>query len=444
MIPKKLKHKKITLLRFQADFVNDIKTPSIALVGGLGTGKTKAAVFKTLKLLQENRGFDGVGCEPTGPQLMIYTTEMNKTCRELGIKFEYRGAGAGHPAYYEFDFGFGPQKLILVSALNYQASLVGFNAAFGFIDEFDTIDNKEEAIKIWHALTDRIRVGPCQQAFVTTTPEGYRQVVEIFAEEVSQDGLVTKARPNHRVIQVATTENIHLHPNYVKKQLAKFTPIQAQAKVYGRFVNVFGHRVYDTFDRSRNATTLTVADFPKHILHVGMDFNVGDMACTISVITDYQKPNEMVYTLKEITKELNTDSMIARLKKEFPNRVLNIYPDSSGKNRSSSSDQASVSSITKLKQAFGDQNVFYRGNNPSITKERVPAVNALFLNALGQVRCKVNIAECPAAVKGWEQQGWKDGKPDKSQGLDHVLDGDGYFKAFRFPVQGTGSVKVYG
>jgi hypothetical protein len=428
-IPKKIKHQRISLLKFQADFVNDLKTPAIALVGGLGTGKTKAAVFKTLKLLQENRGFDGVGCEPSGPQLAIYTIEMNKTCRELGVKYNYRGNGAGHPAYYEFDFGFGPQKLLLVSAINYKASLVGFNASFGFIDEFDTIENKEEAIRIWNALTDRVRVGPRQQAFVTTTPEGYRQVVEIFAEEVSQEGLVTKARPGHRVIQVATHENIHLHPSYVKKQLAKYDPVMAQAKVYGRFVNVYGQRVYPSFDRIKNSTLKTLVDFPGYPIEVGMDFNVGNMAATISVID----PKNEVYVVDEITGEQTTETMIARIIRQYPGRAIRIYPDTNGKARSVVTP---ATSITMLRAAFGHNSCFFNGNNPSVLKERVPSVNAMFCNALNERRCFVNIQRCPELVKGLEQQGFVDGEPDKTSGLDHVLDAFGYFIYKKFPISG--------
>jgi len=435
MIPKKIKHQKIALLPFQADFVNDLKSPAIALVGGLGTGKTKAAVFKTLKLLQENRGFNGVGCEPTGPQLMIYTTEMNDTCRALGIKYKYVGAGAGHPAYYTFDFGFGPQRLLLVSAMNYKSSLVGYNAAFGFIDEFDTIENKDEAIKIWHALTDRVRIGARQQVFVTTTPEGYRQTVEIFAEEVNAEGLVTKPRPGHRVIQVATTQNIYLDPTYVEKQLRKYSPIQAQAKVYGRFVNVFGQRVYICFDRAHNNTKKTLADYPQHILHVGMDFNIGQMSATINVIDDAGN----IFTLDEIVGEKTTETLIKAIRQRYPNRRVMVYPDSSGKNGSANS---SISSITQLKQAGFE--CFYRGNNPSIMKERVPAVNAMFRNSADERRAFVNIERCPMFVKGLEQQGYKNGKPDKDGGLDHCLDAHGYFVHFRFPVQGKSFARISG
>jgi hypothetical protein len=99
-----------------------------------------------------------------------------------------------------------------------------------------------------------------------------------------------------------------------------------------------------------------------------------------------------------------------------------------------------MSSITLLKQA-GFQCV-YNGNNPSILKERVPAVNALFCSQQLQPdgnyknfhRGFVNVVKCPVLTKGLEQQGFdpNTGLPDKTSGLDHALDAFGYFCFHKF------------
>lgn len=416
---------RVKLLPYQSKFIHD-KSRYLALVGGLGTGKTKSAVYKALYLLQVNKGCNGIGCEPTGPQLSIFTNEMDKTCNELGIKFTYNGGGRNSPAFYQFDFGYGQQKLWLVSAENYKRTLVGYNVAFGFVDEFDTIPRKDEAIAMWNALNDRCRdpKAVLRQTFCTTTPEGYHAVHHIFVEH---------ATIQHNMLQVSTYENIFLPKSYIEDQLKRYTPIQAQAKIFGQFVNAYSGTVYYCFDRKVNCTTKTLADFaPNAILHVGLDFNVDKMSAVISVIQDNK-----VYVVDEITNETNTDSMIKRLRAQYPNRVIYIYPDSSGKSRTANAD---IASITKLKDA-GFQ-CFYKGNNPSINKERVPAVNALFKNAANEHRAFVNIERCKVLVKGLEQQGYVDGKPDKSNGLDHALDGFGYFCHFRYPVRGHGSISV--
>jgi hypothetical protein len=262
-------------------------------------------------------------------------------------------------------------------------------------------------------------------------------VHEIFADETTADGLVTKCKPNHSMYQISTDNNIFLSEQYKKDQLRRYTPLQAQAKFYGKFVNAYGHRVYDCFERERNSTKLTINDFPQNaILHIGMDFNVGNMSAIVSIIKD-----KKVYVIKEICGPANTDAMIKEIKQLYPKRMIYIYPDSSGKNRSASSDGASISSISKLQAANFE--CFFKGNNPSITKERVPAVNALFFNALEEVRAYVNIHTCPQLVKGLEQQQWDEGRPDKSSGLDHTIDAYGYFCAFRFSVTGVGTVTVH-
>ena len=437
MTPTKKIVKKIKLLKFQAEFVNDLTTRNLALVGGLGTGKTKAAVFKVLKLIQENPGCDGIGCEPTGPQLDIFTREMNKTCQELGIKYEYRGQGAGHPAYYTFWLNAKPQTLILVSAKNYEASLVGYTVAFGFVDEFDTIANKEEAIEIWQALNDRLRDPKARfvQCFVTSTPEGYHTIFDVFVEACAPDGTVLTCKPKHKVIQVSTYENIYLKPEYIQGQIERYSPLQAQAKIFGKFVNVFGQRVYDSFDRTINHTKDTIADYPKSDIFIGLDFNIGKMSATVSVVNERSE----VLVLDEITGEATTDTMIAEIKRRYPARKIYIFPDTNGKNRSSTGN-ADETSIKKLQTA--GFKCFYRSQNPSISKERVPAVNAMFKNGLGVSKMFVNLERCKVLVRGLEQQGYVDGKPDKRNGIDHALDALGYFVHYMFPIKGMQGVKV--
>lgn len=418
------KVKQVKLLPYQAEFVNDTEHRYQAFVGGLGTGKTKSAVYKALFLLQVNKGCNGIGAEPTGPQLAIFTNEMDKTCGEIGIKYIYNGGGRNSPAYYQFDFGSGKQKLYLVSGENWRRTLVGFNCAFGFVDEADTIPNMDEGLAMWNAMNDRIRDPNAKHriTFATSTPEGFHILHNLFVENATHE----------KKMYVATTmQNIFLPPSYVQDQLSRYTPQQAEAKIYGRFVNVFGQRVYDCFDRAVNSTTHTLEMYPRNVLHIGMDFNIGQMSATVSIIDD----KKQVLTLDEITGELTTDSMIAAIKRKFPNRVLLIYPDTNGKNRSANAN-ADETSINKLKNAFGQQSCFYRGNNPSISKERVPAVNAMFKNAKGESRCFVNLERCKVLVKGLEQQGYKDGKPDKTNGLDHCLDAYGYFMHYRFPIVG--------
>jgi len=380
-----------------------------------------------------------MGAEPTGPQLVIFREQMDETCDKLKIKFKHRGPGGNSPESYTFNFGHGEQKLWLVSAENYKRTMVGLNIAAGFVDEADTIPNFEDALAMWNALNDRIRdpKARLRQAFMTTSPEGFHLAHHVFVE---------KATDQHFLMNVSSFENKYLKISYLNDQLARYTPQQAKAKVYGQFVNAGEGNVYYQFNRDECNTQKTIADFPGQIAHIGMDFNVGKMSAVIVFIDQF---TGQAHVVAEITGEFTTLTMIEAIKKLLPQhaqavkmgkQAIHIYPDSSGKSAGAAS---SVSSISQLRAAFGDKSCFYRGNNPSILKERVPAVNAAFMNAVGERRLFVNVANCPVLVKGLEQQGYRDGKPDKSGDLDHALDALGYFVHWEYPISGVkSSVRV--
>src|SRR5690606_34947496 len=71
--------------------------------------------------------------------------------------------------------------------------------------------------------------------------------------------------------------------------------------------------------------------------------------------------------------------------------------------------------------------------NPRV-KDRVLAMNAM-LHKAGDRRYRINPETCPSLVESLEKQPYdKHGEPDKSSGLDHVIDAAGYFIAYRYPV----------
>ncbi|MGG7388971.1 terminase, partial [Escherichia coli] len=85
-----------------------------------------------------------------------------------------------------------------------------------------------------------------------------------------------------------------------------------------------------------------------------------------------------------------------------------------------------------LKQA--GFNVVVNSSNPPV-KDRVNSMNAMFCNANGERRYKVNVKRCPVYAESLEQQVWDDkGEPDKKSGNDHPNDAGGYFIVKQFPI----------
>jgi len=71
--------------------------------------------------------------------------------------------------------------------------------------------------------------------------------------------------------------------------------------------------------------------------------------------------------------------------------------------------------------------------NPMV-RDRVLAVNAMFLNGEGVRRLKINTDKCPVTTQVIEQQAYNEhGEPNKD-GTEDPADAFGYFVVHRFPI----------
>ena len=347
---------------------------------------------------------------------------IQEVLQEMEIEYIYMKSAS------EFDISWGAEqhtKVFIASAENYKR-IAGLNLAFFGVDEVDLIDI-EIAIPAWRMLESRLRKGRVFQGTCASTPEGFNFMHQFFVEEnVDNEG---NPMTNRKLYRASTYDNYLLPSEYIPSMLQKWPANQIQAYLHGQFVNLTTGNVYHSWDRVKNYTTRSIKDYQQHILHVGMDFNVGKMAAAISVID-----KKIVYTIDEIVDIKNTPDMVVALKKRFPERLnaphsIQIYPDSSGNAEHSN---ATATDIALLKQA--GFTVIYHKKNPRV-RDRIASVNAMACNAAGQHRWFVNIERCPALVIALEQQGYtSDGKPDKSKGIDHIIDAFGYFCWWNFPI----------
>jgi hypothetical protein len=166
-----------------------------------------------------------------------------------------------------------------------------------------------------------------------------------------------------------------------------------------------------------------------------MDFNVYKMSAIVHVIR-FGKP----LALMEFGGIRDTPAMIEVLQEEYPKRELFIYPDASG--IAAKTTNASTSDISLLRAAFGNRNVKAASKNPFV-RNRVNAMNAMFLNGTGDRRYLVNTVNCPDYTRSLEQQVYgKDGAPDKTHDTDHKPDAGGYFISYMYPVMGKAKVTI--
>lgn len=384
------------------------REPYPCFCGGFGSGKTAAAIARAMALKAHFRNCDIAYYLPTYPLVEdIAFRRFPDLCERKGWDYKLNRQSA----HIEFP---GAGRIVF-RTMEQPHRIVGYEVAHSIVDELDTLP-LEKARDVWNKIIARNRqkCGMGNTVAVATTPEGFRFVYERW---------VKNPAPGYVLFRAKTLDNAaNLPPGYIDNLKASYPTNLLAAYLDGEFVNLTSGSVYTEFDRALNATSDTVK--PDDALHIGMDFNVGQMAAVVCVVRDW-KPR----AVDELSKLLDTPAMIAAIKARYPGHSIFVYPDASGGNRKS--NNASVSDISLLEAA--GFTVLNNPANPAV-KDRVLSVNQA-LHAAGERKLLVNGDRCPGLVEGLEKQAYdKNGEPDKTAGLDHLLDALGYFIAYRYPV----------
>lgn len=379
-----------------------------AFVGGFGSGKTAAAMARAMDLKIKCREQNVAYYLPTYPLIKDIAFErFPELCERKGWAFklnqqdsEIRFPGAGK---------------IIFRNMEQPDRIVGYEVAHSLVDEIDILTT-DKARAAWNKIIARNRqkCGMPNTVGVATTPEGFKFVYERWKKAPA---------PGYVLFQAKTEENAaHLPVDYIPNLRNSYPSNLLQAYLDGEFVNLTAGSVYAEFDRALNTCTETI-----HVsepLHIGMDFNVGNMSAIIYVLRDGEPR-----AVDELTGILDTPAMIASIKARYPGHAIHVYPDASGNNRKS--NNASESDIALLRAARF--NVLVAPANPAV-KDRVLSMNQM-IHSEGKRRLLVNVDSCPGFVECLEKQAYdKNGEPDKSGGLDHLNDAAGYFIHYRYPV----------
>lgn len=428
--PKRLKPL-VKILAHQYDFIHTLSPTFIGLVGGYRSGKTWALCEKAIKLARLNLPQSGALLEPI--QAMIRRVLVPTFKQVLfAHKLKYKHVKS-NPESFILHFPEGDATIYLLGAENYDR-INGMTLAWFGIDELDKI-KLDVAEAAWAQCVSRLTNGRCVQGFTTSTPEGYNFLHKFF--------VVGGANPDRKLIRASTRDNPYIRDDYIKNMEATHDGKQLQAYLDGYFVNLTTGNVYYNFDRLIHCRPETpqlggyrpIEYFtnPQQIFHIGMDFNAGNCNAIIAVVD-----KGIVYGVGEIAGAQHTPHMIELIKAKLPGRQIIIYPDCAG---GQANANASKSSLAQLKEAgFA---LKYHKAHPRIL-DSVAAVNAKMKNSKGVIGVYIDPEACPEWVKGLEQQGFgTDGNPDKSSGLDHMLDGARYFFEFNFALTTAGTYKVY-
>ncbi len=400
-----------------------------AFVAGFGSGKTWVGSAGICKHVWEWPRINSGYFAPTYPQIRdIFFPTIEEVAFDWGLKVKTKESDKE----VEFYAGGRYRSTTICRSMEKPQTIVGFKIGHALVDELDVLPVLK-AQHAWRKIIARMRYnehGLKNGVDVTTTPEGFKFVHQQFMKQLREKPHLQEL---YGLVQASTYDNeANLPDDYIDSLMESYPPQLIAAYLRGQFVNLTSGTIYTAYDRKLNASQETAQ--PGEPLFVGMDFNVGKMAAVVHV-----KRLGLPHAVDEIINGYDTPDMIRQLKERFwlyadgdyrPTRQIRIYPDASGDSRKSV--RASETDIALLKQAGFI--VSAPAANPPV-KDRINSMNAMFCNAKGERRYRVNPDRCPTYADALEQQVWgTNGEPDKSADIDHPNDAGGYFIHKEFPI----------
>ena len=433
-------------------------------VAGFGSGKSQGLCVSALNDLFNYPGANVAVYAPTYDLLhLIVMSYLEEMLTNGG--FYYKLNNQSHMFHVD---GFGK---IICRSMDNPGRIVGYETFRAHCDELDIL-GESKARLAWNKIIARNRQKVYKlnehgkriplldknnefvfkngvQMFETemnkvsayTTPEGFGFVYQRWVKEPDPKGL-------YGIIRASTYSNEHNLPDdYIDTLISSYPSELIEAYINGEFVNLTSGRVYRKFDRVLNGSKEIVGSTGNLLeeLYVGMDFNVEHGAASIHVLRDSDQEDyehQELHCVDQIHESYDTDDTIRILNEKYPNNPIKIYPDATGKKRSSACGAPSATDLAKLNTAGFEVIVNY--SNPLI-KDRVNCVSAQICNGKQERHYFVNEDTAPDVCETLEKQVYDaNGMPDKKTGLDHQGDGVGYLIVKMFPIvrQNAGFLKV--
>lgn len=411
------KIRRITALKHQAAMLKAQKK-FMLLIAGYASGKSHTLHLCATSDVAQYPGIKILVLAPSYDLLRLNNVPaLLEMLDEWGLSYTF------NKSEYIIHVGNGSQ--IILRSMDNPQRIVAFEVARSYIDEADvpSLARMDEA---WNKTLGRTRqvVFDSKGQMVTnrvwafSTPEGYKFC---YKRWVKQGG------PQYGIVRAKTMDNPYIPSDFVQSLRDTYPANLIEAYLNGEFVNLTSGAVYYSFDRSVNYSderAISNEHF-KEPLFIGMDFNVNHQAAVVFV--ERLMEGKKVYVAVDEFHELrDTPDTIEAIKNRYDGHKVIVYPDSTGK--SVHSTNASESDHSLLRAAGFAVKV--QSTNP-LVKDRVATVNGCFENNT----LYVNTDMCPELTEALEQQIYDtNGKPDKSSGLDHIIDAAGYPVFYIMPI----------
>lgn len=403
-------------------------------VGGYGCGKTFTLSYNVVQ--------DILTTPPHVPIAVFmptYSMLSEVTVPTISKMFDTMGIFHRYNKTDKTFIGIPSGHTVILKSMEDPSKIAGAEYLRIHVDELETMPFAK-GMEAWQNIIARGRANVKHrgkrvrtQTRVYTTPNGGKRGItwKLWGVNETLPPEEQRKRKGYAYVRAPTWSNIaHLSKNYILNLYNLYPSALVNAYLAGEWVNMENGLVYSEYDRvkCRNTFTVTPEDLT---LFIGMDFNVGHMAAVVFIRqrnTNENSPYPWKYhAVREFVDLMDTPAMIKRLKSEYPNKRLVIYPDCAGVSRKSS--DASTSDITLLQQA--GFTCRYHPAHPAV-KDRVLSMNSGFKRR----DVTVNDLLCPRFSEALCEQTYDDnGDPDKSTGIDHVLDAPGYAIEYEMPIR---------
>lgn len=386
----------LSLTEPQEDFLfSEAKFP--AFVAGLGSGKTHAGIMRLIvKLITER--VPVAFYSPTYDLLRLRVLPgVEETLTQFGLSF------TTNQSKWTIETPFG---VIMLRSIDTPQRIISYEVAHSIIDELDTLP-KDKAALVFRKVVERNRTptSTANTVGVVSTPD---QGCSGFLYE-----RWGHHRPDHDTIIAPTSSNPFLPAGYIKQIETNYDPLLREIYLQGGFVSLSREKVYHSFQERNNTTDKTLSHDDRELL-ISVDFNVGGCVSTVGFMDD-----GVLNIVDEFVSQ-NTFDFVTRVKKHFGNKNITIFPDASGRQRSTNSSASDIAIIEHAGLMIDCGNT-----NPFIV-DRVNTVNGMFANN----KLKINKERCVKLVNALKNQGYdRKGQPEKfteHPGIDDYVDSLGY------------------
>lgn len=377
------------------------------IVGGYQSGKSTVAAIKAIIHLLRYPGVPIAYYLPTyGLFEDMLLPKLTDLFAKIKVSFTYNQKNSKVIT---------PYGEIWMRSMDNPDRIVSYSVGYSVVDEVDVVHpNKRIDAMKRIASRNSFKKSTANQIDFVSTPEGFAYMYNFFEKN---------ANDNKLLLRLSTLANeANLADGYIQGLREQYTEDQLKAYLNGEFVNLTSGTVYYKYDRLVNNSDRVENE--NETLYIGMDFNIGNMSAVVHVV------DRIPIAVNELTKVYDTAEMCSLIKQKFPRNRIIVYPDSSGKNRSTN---ASITDIEMLRQA--GFMLKYNKTNPFIS-DRVKNMNRMFMNGNGVVGYRVNSIRCPEYTEALERlANDKNGVPDKSSGFDHITEAGGYFIYYEYPLK---------